>query len=322
MQIQIDREQSTAPIALFCYNRLDCLKQTVTALQANELASDSDLFIFSDGPKPQANPAAVNEVRKYLKTITGFHSIHIKEAETNQGLANSIISGVTEIVNRFGRIIVLEDDLVTSRCFLRFMNEALDFYENNEKVAGIHGFCPFEKEEEIPETYFMREVGCWGWATWKRGWELFEADTDKLLSLINTKRLRYEFNVYDSYPYYEMLLAQKAGQVDSWAIRWYASVFLKGKLGLQPGRNLVSHIGYQQGTHCKGMGLTPEGISDWCPEIKEIPVKNAEDIRRNPYARYYRSIQSKKQNKLKKIVMEYLPYRIVVFLMKLKRCRR
>ena len=307
-----------APIALFCYNRLDCLKRTVAALQANELASDSDLFIFSDGPKPKDDSAAVFGVRTYLKTITGFRSIHIKEAETNLGLANSIIAGVTEVVNRFGKIIVLEDDLVTSPYFLRFMNAALDFYEKNETVAGIHGYCPFEEEEQIPETYFMREVGCWGWATWKRGWQLFEPDTDKLISQLNTKQLRYDFNVYGSYPYYEMLLDQKAGRVDSWAIRWYASVFLKGKLGLQSGRNLVSHIGYQQGTHCMGIELTPEKTSDSRPEIRAIPVKDGEDIRRIHYVKYYQSLLPKKQNPLKKIIIGCLPYGMVSMLRRIR----
>lgn len=311
-------QSATAPIALFCYNRLDCLKRTVAALQANELASESDLFIFSDGPKPKDDSAAVFGVRTYLKTITGFRSIHIKEAETNLGLANSIIAGVTEVVNRFGKIIVLEDDLVTSPYFLRFMNEALDFYEKNETVAGIHGYCPFEEEEQIPETYFMREVGCLGWATWKRGWQLFEPDTDKLISQLNTKQLRYDFNVYGSYPYYEMLLAQKAGRVDSWAIRWYASVFLKGKLGLQSGRDLVSHIGYQQGTHCKGMDRAPEKITDSRPEIRAIPVKDGEDIRRIHYVKYYQSLLPKKQNPLKKIIIGCLPYGMVSMLRRIR----
>ena len=308
-----------APIALFCYNRAEYLIRTVTALQKNDLASQSELLIFSDGPKNPADAEKVNAVREYIHLITGFKSITIYESEKNKGLANSIIAGVSQVVNRYGRVIVLEDDLVTSPYFLRFMNEALDFYEHDERVAGIQGWCPPGFEKKLPETFFIREVGCWGWATWKRGWDIFEADTEKLIAKLGDKDMRYEFDVYGSYPYFQMLLAQKAGKVDSWAIRWYASVFLNGKLGLQSGRNLVSHIGYQQGTHCNDSGIEPEKISAAYPEISNIPVEDAVDIRKKFYVTYYQSLQGPRQNIVKKILICCLPHGLVVLLRRFKK---
>jgi len=278
---------SPAPIALFCYNRLDCLKQTVSALQANEPAHRSDLFIFSDGPKPGEDSAAVCGVRAYLATVTGFRSVRISEAETNRGLANSVIPGVTEIVDRYGRIIVVEDDIVTAPFFLEFMNEALEFYRDEEKVAGIHGWRP-PGGISVPDTFFTNEVGCWGWATWKRGWDLFEPDGEKLLEQFTSREQIDEFNVFGSYPFYEMLRDQAAGRVDSWAIRWYASVFLKGRLGLQPGKNMVRNIGLTSGTHGSSeYEFSEDVLADRKPAVEKIELKTDRDILKKIYVPDY-----------------------------------
>ncbi|HRU00618.1 MAG TPA: glycosyltransferase, partial [Victivallales bacterium] len=194
-----------APIALFVYNRPWHTRQTVTALQNNELAAESELVVFSDGPKVEKNKEKtknneekVKEVRDYIKSINGFKTVKIIERTQNLGLANSIISGVTEIVNQYGKIIVLEDDLVTSPHFLRFMNEALDLYEKEEDVISIHGYVyPIP---DLPETFFLKGADCWGWATWKRGWDLFEPDGKKLLRELKEKKLLKRFDFNGTYP--------------------------------------------------------------------------------------------------------------------------
>ena len=140
-----------APIVLFVYNRPWHTQQTVEALQKNELAAESDLYIFADGPKT-ANDEKVNEVRKYIKTITGFKSVTIFEKEKNCGLANSVIAGVTEIINKFGEVIVVEDDIVTSKYFLKFINEALDFFANDPKIFSISGYTYSDKIMKIPKA--------------------------------------------------------------------------------------------------------------------------------------------------------------------------
>ena len=240
-----------APVALFTYNRLWHTQQIVEALQYNELAIDSELFVFSDGPKTEADREKVAAVREYLATITGFGKVSVIHRNRNFGLAQSIITGVTEIVNRHGRIIVLEDDMVTSPGFLRFMNEALELYEVEERVISIHGYL-YPVRTELPETFFLKGADCWGWATWKRGWEMFEPDGQKLLGELRARDLTHPFDFDGSYPYTKLLANQVRSKTDSWAIRWYASAFLRDKLTLYPGKSLVQNIGNDSsGTHCE-----------------------------------------------------------------------
>jgi len=238
------------PLVLFVYNRPWHTRQTVEALQKNELASESDLFIFSDGIKRAEHAEAVREVRDYIHSIDGFKSVTITERDKNFGLSRSIIAGVNEIINRFGKAIVLEDDLVTSPYFLRYMNDALTLYQDESQVASIHGYV-YPIKDVVPETFFIKGADCWGWGTWKRAWDIFEADGNKLLQEIYDKQLAKEFDFGGTYPYTKMLQDQIAGNNDSWAIRWYASAFLRHMLTLYPAKSLVKNIGLDSsGTHC------------------------------------------------------------------------
>lgn len=240
-----------APIALFTYNRLEHTRRTLAALLANDLARDSELFIFSDGAKSVEGRGAVDELRAYLRTVRGFAAITIVEQPSNLGLARSIISGVTEMCARFGRVIVLEDDLVTSPSFLTYMNQALGLYADDARVASIHGYCYPAPPGALPETFFLRGADCWGWATWRRAWEHFNPDGAALLAQLEQRSLSFEFDVDGAYPYTQMLRNQIAGKLDSWAIRWHASCFLADRLTLYPGRTLVENIGQDgSGTHC------------------------------------------------------------------------
>lgn len=265
-----------APIALFVYNRLDLVRRTIESLQKNHLATDSELFIFSDGPKNELDRVKVKNVRRYLKTITGFRSLKIIEKEKNIGLANSIISGVTKIVNKFGKIIVLEDDLVTSPFFLLYINDGLNFYENEERVISIHGYV-YPVKASLPETFLIKGADCWGWATWKRGWDIFEPDGQKLLDELKDKKLTKQFDFDNSYNYTKMLEKQTLGQNNSWAIRWYASAFLKNKLTLYPGKTLVQNIGLTGGTHCnesiRSLDCYNSKLTEKQIFIKKIPIE-------------------------------------------------
>ncbi|MBU8902763.1 MAG: glycosyltransferase, partial [Victivallales bacterium] len=239
-----------APIALFVYNRLDTLVQTIDALALNELASESDLFIFSDGARDEQAAKDVEAVRQYIKTLSGFKSIKIIEKEYNCGLAGSIIAGVTQLSKEFGKVIVLEDDLLTSPFFLRFMNDGLDMYQNNDEVISIHGYM-YPVNKALPETFFLRGADCWGWATWERGWKLFESDPEKLLNRLKQEKLLKIFDMDGAYPYSKMLKGNILKKNNSWAIRWYASAFLENKLTLYPGRSLVANIGNNaEASHC------------------------------------------------------------------------
>ncbi len=261
-----------APIALFVYNRIDHTRKTIEALQKNFLATESELFIFCDNAKNYDSNQAVQAVRDYVKSVQGFKNVTIIEREKNLGLAQSIISGVSEIVEKFGHIIVLEDDMVTSPHFLEYMNEALELYETEEKVISIHGYI-YPVKKTLPETFFLRGADCWGWATWKRGWDIFEKDGSKLLQELQQKKLTKIFDFDGCYPYIRMLEDQISGKNNSWAIRWYAAAFLANKLTLYPGKSLVQNIGFDgSGTHCADMSAFDIEISPEKLLLEKIPL--------------------------------------------------
>jgi len=246
---------STAPIILFVYNRLEHTKKTVEALQQNFLAAESDLYIYSDAAKNSEAKIAVDELRSYLRTICGFRSVHLELRETNLGVDENIISGVTEMIKTKGRVIVLEDDLVTSPWFLKYMNEALDFYEDEDSVISIHGYT-LPVKQKLKEVFFLKGADCWGWATWKRGWDLLELDGRILLNQFTDEKLKTEFNFNNTYDYISALTRQASGKTKEWDIRWYASAFLADKLTLYPGISLVRNIGHDaSGTHCSASNL-------------------------------------------------------------------
>ncbi|MBM9577281.1 glycosyltransferase [Leptospira sp. 201903070] len=258
---------SLSPIALFVYNRPLHTEATISALIKNEFADQSEIFIFCDGARSEKDFDKVSEVRKIVKNIKdGFKKVTVLEKEKNFGLANSVISGVTELTRKYGKVIVLEDDMVTSPYFLRYLNQALNYYEHEERVISIHGYrLPYRGN--VPETYFLRGTDCWGWATWKRGWDLFEPNGAKLLARLESENLTYKFDMDGSFPYSQMLRDQISGRNDSWAIRWHASGFLLNKLTLFPARSLVQNIGLDaSGTHC-------EVSDDYNVTLSLIPIK-------------------------------------------------
>lgn len=281
-----------APVALFTFNRLEHTRRTVEALARNQQADQSNLIIFSDGPRSPQDASQVNAVRNYLSSVAGFRSVEIVHRLHNRGLAKSIISGVTEICRQYGRAIVLEDDLITSPFFLRYMNEALDLYENAAEVISIHGYV-YPIQERLPETFFLKGADCWGWATWQRGWELFESDGTSLLAQLEKRGLTEQFDFDGTYEFAAMLRDQIAGSNNSWSIRWYASAFLRDRLTLYPGRSLVSNIGNDpSGTHCTS-------TSKYDVTLTEQPIKvDKLDLRENGQARaaferYFRRLHSR-----------------------------
>jgi glycosyltransferase involved in cell wall biosynthesis len=279
-----------SPVILFTYNRLSHTRRTIEALRQNILANETELIIFSDAGKSSSQAARVHEIRSFLKTIKGFKQVTIIERETNYGLANNIIDGVTNTLSQYDTVIVLEDDMVTSPYFLQYMNQALEYYKNDDRVVCIHGYV-YPVNKHLPETFFLRGADCWGWATWKRGWEIFEADGQKLLDQLNKNNLTREFDYDHSYPFTKMLSDQIKGKNNSWAIRWQASAFLKGKLTLYPGRSLLHNIGNDgSGTHSEPETSFDVQVSTTPVILSEIPVSVNESCR-SAYVEYFHSIQ-------------------------------
>lgn len=241
-----------APIILFVYNRPDLTQQTLESLSRNAESAQSRLFVFSDGAKPNATDAQkkkIQAVRAVINNRNWCAETTLIAAESNKGLANSVIAGVSQVIKEFGKAIIVEDDVLLSPYFLKFMNEALTYYENDDKVASIGGWNYYCPPEKIGNNFFLRHPDTIAWATWGRAWQLFNPDTDYLIDAIEQRKLGKYLNMNNSLNLVKMLHKQKAGKVDSWAVRWTASLVLLGKLSLYPQFPLTRHEGFAEGTH-------------------------------------------------------------------------
>jgi hypothetical protein len=239
-----------APIVLFVYNRLEHTYKTVEALKKNKLSKDSELFIYSDGAKNKNLITTVDEVRKYIDKIDGFKKITIIKREKNWGLDPSVIDGVTTIINKYGKIIVLEDDIITSPYFLKFINEALDFYEEKYKVWHISGWNYPIEYNDLEDVFLYRLMNCsGGWATWKNRWKYFESNLSesvKSFSLSDKKRFRLKYGYF-----WKQVQINLKGDDNNWDIRWYSTIFKQNGLCLNPSQTFVRNIGFDgSGIHC------------------------------------------------------------------------
>jgi hypothetical protein len=271
-------EQQRAPVAVFAYNRDEHLQRTLSALAKNLHAAETDVFLFVDGPKNEYDRLKQVGIFRFSEggIAKSFKSIRVIASSTNKGLARSIIEGVTGMLREHETVIVLEDDLVTSPFFLRFMNEGLLRYWNEERVVSIHGFV-HPLPDAMTQSFFLRGADCWGWATWRRGWALFEPDGSRLLQELDRGGEVRRFDFEGKVKYRQMLKDQISGKNNSWAIRWYASAFLKNKLTLYPPVSLVENIGLDgSGTHCEstfdyGVALASGPVVDFPGKIEESP---------------------------------------------------
>ena len=252
-----------APIALFVYNRPLHTRNTVEALLQNAEAKESDLIIYSDAAKTNISDLQVNETRAYIRSISGFKSVLIIEHSENLGLAKSIMDGVTTLCAEYGRVIVLEDDLVVSPRFLNYMNNALNQYNDVEKVMQIAGYMfPMKAGDEIhDDAIFLPFISSWGWATWQRAWKHYDASARYFKKLSLDSKLKRQFDLDGNYKYFRMLEAQQRGKIESWAIRWYLSVFFENGLVLYPAKTLVSNNGFDgSGVNCAVSTIVEKAI--------------------------------------------------------------
>ena len=242
-----------APICLFTYNRPEELQQTVEALKRNYLSGKSELFVFSDGAKNPDVAPKVAEVRRYLKTISGFQSVSLEESPINRGLANSIIAGVSRVVKQYGKVIVLEDDLITTPNFLNFLNQALDYYQDHPQMMSISGYTmdlPSLKNYES-DFYLGYRAASWGWGIWKDRWELVDWEMKSYHSFKWNIRRQIQFMRGGmDMPY--MLWKQMNGRLDSWAIRLGYCQFENNLITVFPSQSKLKSIGFgDEATHTK-----------------------------------------------------------------------
>lgn len=295
-----------APILLFVYNRPSHTKQTVDRLIQNTLSEKSNLIIYSDGPKNSEDIVKVKEVRELIKTIKGFKSISLIPQESNLGLSNSIIKGVTETLKKFEKVIVLEDDLLTSKYFLEFMNEGLQLFKDEDKVASIHGYVYPLNSNKINQPFFIKGADCWGWATWKNKWKILNTDGSELLKKLSNSGQKKEFNFRNNYNYFKMLEDQVLGKNDSWAIRWHASAFLENKLTLYPPISLVHNIGNDNsGFHSGNTTIYDTELKDERIYLNKIPVEESTEAK-EAFEIFFKSSKERKYKQIIKKIACFL----------------
>lgn len=246
-----------APIIMFVYNRPDMVEQTLNSLAKNGLASQSELFIFSDGPKVDASQDQLDKIKKVRQLIRSkkwCNHVEIVEREENIGLAQSVMDGVSAILEKYDRVIVVEDDVALSPFFLDYMNDALAAYYNDERILSIGSWNYFAPVEAFESDHFLfRYPDSIAWATYRRSWNLFEKDAASALQTLRQSKKMSSFNGDNNARYFEeMLQMQIAGQINSWAIRWTATAIIHDKLTVLPSVTMSKHLGFgAEATHEK-----------------------------------------------------------------------
>lgn len=285
---------SMTPLVLFVYNRPKHTLKVLNALQHVRGISDTDLYIYSDGPPAGASEESLNRVRQVREIITCRNwAKHTKvyEAPENLGLATSVINGVSQVLSIAGRVIVLEDDLIPATDFLSYMNNALNRYECDDRVKQVSGFgFPLPGQTSFGASYFIPIASTWGWGTWSRVWDEIDFSCAGALEVLMDKVCVRKFNMDGAYNYHKMLSLdlQSSGRVSSWGIRFYWHVFSQNGVVLYPDESLVRNIGWDgSGRHGDSFELfsSEEFETDYevvgFPECVEIDKARYNIIRRN-----------------------------------------
>ncbi len=267
--------RNLAPILIFTYNRPQHTRRMLQALESADLAKYSDVFIYSDGAKNANSIESVNKVRAIIAEPWQFKNIKIIERERNLGLAQNVISGVTEVISKYGKVIVLEDDLQISKVGLRYFNDALDVYEKEEKVMEISGYMyPVKDAAKLPETFFFRVANSWGWATWERAWKKYNPNIDELIADFDKEKIK-RFSIDHTENFWKQVKEYKAGKINSWAIRWYLTLFNNNGLALYPRQSMIQNMGTDgSGTHSDAdtmyhVELATQAVTYFPQEIEE-----------------------------------------------------
>ena len=279
-----------SPIALFAFNRYEKYTEVLESLKRNAESRYSDLWVFIDGPKSKRDILVQKKIYEFTIDLKDFKTVNIIRNCDNKGLANSIESGVSEILKTNEKVIVIEDDIKVSKFFLEYMNSGLTIYEHDDRVASIHGYV-YPTINDLPETFFLKGADCWGWGTWRRAWAKYNNNGTELLQKIHNHRDKNMFDFEGAGGYLTMLEENIKKKNDSWAIKWYASTFLENMYTLYPGKSLVTNIGMDgTGTH-KGFSNLPVTFpSDSSIMVKKITVQDSA-VARDAFTQYFKSIK-------------------------------
>ena len=261
------------PICLFAFNRPEKLSACIDALLKNQDCDLFELYIFCDGHRTNDEYENVRRVRSIAKNVVGFKKVSVSESSTNKGLENSLIHGLDFVLKTNPGVIVVEDDVIVSRNFLKFINESLNLYENVPEVGSVHGnFLSFHLK--IQSTFLLKYSDCWGWGTWRDSWNLMILDSRVLIKLIKETKRVNEFNVFGAYPFFKLLQKQCSGDLESWAIRWHASLFVHNRLSLYSRDSLVLNIGTDgSGVHRDSFRISDRRADTEMVPLTKIPIR-------------------------------------------------
>lgn len=273
-----------SPIVIFCYRRK--IDKLIFSLTKNKESTQTELYIFSDGSKSEEDKKDVIEIRKDLKKINGFKAVQIFESDKNKGLAQSIIDGASQIIKKYNKIIVLEDDLVVSPYFLNFMNNSLNIYKKKKNIWSISGYGPVinKLDNFKKDVYLTLRSSSWGWATWIDRWNKVDWNIKNFedLKKNNEEIKKFELGGNDLF---KMLELQYYGKIDSWAIRWCYSQFIHSAFSVTPKISMVQNIGFKDslGTHNFGKG------KKWKVKLATSKINNFEVSFDNEVANLYKN---------------------------------
>jgi hypothetical protein len=292
-----------APIALFVFRRPEETKMTLEAIAQNDGINESELYIYCDAPRRATDEAAVSATRTIAKGRKWCPRTHIIERTSNMGLANSIIDGVTQLTRSHGKAIVIEDDLLTAKGFLPYMNHALERYERYDNVMQISGHMSLTPPANADQdSIFLPLTTSWGWATWDRAWSHFDPHATGWQRLNTDTELRHRFDLGDAYPFSDMLRRQMSGQIDSWAIRWWWSCFIRDALTLFPRTSLVSNVGFgNSATHTTDSASRPPD-NHWNRENRVTTFPAHPVLAAEAWSQYLRQLQSNRDTLFKRIL--------------------
>ncbi|WP_405250665.1 DapH/DapD/GlmU-related protein [Dokdonia sp. Asnod3-C12] len=312
-----------SPIVLFVYNRPFHTKQTLDALAQNEEAKESVLHIYCDGTKEDSDRSlltAINEVRALADGESRFKEVKVIKRDTNFGLAENIKDGVSTVVNKYGHVIVLEDDIIVSKGFLKYMNDALCLYKDDADVMHISGYM-YPHKRELPETFFYNVTLCWGWATWKDAWSHFNDSSVDLWNAINMQVLFCKLDGFGGDYLSKQLAANITGDLKTWFVKWHASVILKGGFTLFPRKSLVDNIGFDNSGVHNGSNseFAHRELAKGIAVERHPKIENAEA--RDVITSFYNDLKKKATKGIRKRIvfkMKGLVYKIVPDLKKFK----
>ena len=234
--------KNISPIILFTHTRLKLLKKCINSLKKNKLAKDSNIYIFSDGPANKKQIKKILKVRLFLKSLDGFKKVKLFFRKKNYGLSKNIISGVSDILKKEKNAIIIEDDLIFDKFFLEFMNISLKKYEKKKMVWHISGWNYNIDLKLKEDAFFIRGMNCWGWATWRDRWKHFEKKPNKIINTWDKNKIK-KFNFDNSINFFSQIEKNDKKILNTWAIFWYAKIFEKKKLCLNPKKTFTENIG-------------------------------------------------------------------------------